>query len=74
MYLRRKSDLVDQVLWYSLSLTQHGQYFIVSNYFNNSFKLFDLEGRFISKFGKWERKDGEFIRPCYLPVNKKKDF
>ena len=33
-YLRRKSDLVDQVLWYSLSLTQHGQYFIVSNYFN----------------------------------------
>ena len=49
---------------------QHSQYFIVSEYDDNSIKIFDLEGRFISKFGKRGNKDGEFITPRYLSVNK----
>ena len=49
---------------------QHGQYFIVSDYYDNSIKIFDLEGRFISKFGKRGNKDGEFNTPRYLSVNK----
>ena len=32
--------------------------------------MFDLEGKFISKFGKHGKKDGAFIFPCYLSVNK----
>ena len=32
--------------------------------------MFDLEGKFISKFGKHGNKDGAFIFPCYLSVNK----
>ena len=50
--------------------TQRGQYLIVSDYFDGSIKMFDLEGKFISKFGKWESKDREFIRPRHLSVNK----
>ena len=33
-------------------------------------KIFDLEGTFISKFGKQGNKDGEFKDLCYLSVNK----
>ena len=32
--------------------------------------MFDLEGKFISKFGKQGNKDGEFSWPRYLSVNK----
>ena len=49
---------------------QHGQYFIVSDYGDNSIKMFDLEGKFISKFGKKGNKDGEFNEPRFLSVNK----
>ena len=49
---------------------QHGQYFIVSDFSNHSIKMFDLEGKFISKFAKRGNKDGEFIGPSYLSVNK----
>ncbi|CAH3038544.1 unnamed protein product [Porites lobata] len=49
---------------------QHGQYFIVSDYADHSIKMFDLEGKFISKFGKQGNKDGEFNKPRCLSVNK----
>ena len=49
---------------------QHGQYFIVSDFGDHCIKMFDLEGKFISKFGKQGNKDGEFDKPCYLSVNK----
>ena len=49
---------------------QHGQYFIVSDYGDRSIKMFNLEGKFISKFGKRGNKDGEFDQPRYLSVNK----
>ena len=49
---------------------QHGQYFIVSDGGDHSIKMFDLEGKFISKFGKQGNKDGEFLQPRYLSVNK----
>ena len=49
---------------------QHGQYFIVSDAGDNSIKMFDLEGKFISKFGKQGNKDGEFNEPLCLSVNK----
>ena len=49
---------------------QHGQYFIVSDYGDHSIKMFDLEGKFISKFGKQGNKDGEFNEPRFLSVNK----
>ena len=37
---------------------------------NNSIKIFDLEGKFIRKFGKKGNKDGEFNGPRYLSVDK----
>ena len=49
---------------------QHGQYFIVSDVGDHSIKMFDLEGKFISKFGKQGSRDGEFNMPCYLSVSK----
>ena len=49
---------------------QHGQYFIVSDGGDHSIKMFDLEGKFISKFGKQGNKDGEFNEPRFLSVNK----
>ena len=49
---------------------QHGQYFIVSDYGDDTIKMFDLEGKFISKFGKKGKKDGEFNSPRFLSVNK----
>ena len=49
---------------------QQGQYFIVSDADDHSFKMFNLKGKFISKFGKQGNKDGEFNWPAYLPVNK----
>ena len=49
---------------------QHGRYFIVSDFGDHSIKMFDLEGKFISKFGKQGNKDGEFNRPLCLSVNK----
>ena len=49
---------------------QHGQNFIVSDYSDHSIKMFDLEGKFISKFGKQGNKDGEFNQPLGLSVNK----
>ena len=49
---------------------QHGQYFIVSDAGDHSIKMFDLEGKFISKFGKQGNKDGEFNQPLGLSVNK----
>ena len=32
--------------------------------------MFDVEGKFILKFGKQGNKDGEFNEPSYLSVNK----
>ena len=49
---------------------QNGEYFIVSDAGDHSIKMFDLEGRFISKFGKQGNEDGEFNEPQYLSVNK----
>ena len=49
---------------------QYGQYFIVSDFSDHSIKMFDLEGKFISKFGKKGEKDGEFNSPRFLSVNK----
>ena len=49
---------------------QHGQYLIVSDWSDHSIKMFDLEGTLISKFGKKGDKDGEFIEPRHLSVNK----
>ena len=43
---------------------------MVSDYGDNSIKMFYLEGKFISKFGKQGNKDGEFNEPRYLSVNK----
>ena len=49
---------------------QYGQYFIVSDFSDHSIKMFDLEGKFMSKFGKKGKKDGEFNSPRFLSVNK----
>ena len=49
---------------------QLSQYFIVSDYGDNSLKMFDLEGNYFSQFRKRGKKDGEFIFPSYLSVNK----
>ena len=49
---------------------QHGQYFIASDGGDHSIKMFNLEGKFISKSGKQGNKDGEFSGPRYLSVNK----
>ena len=49
---------------------QYGQYFIVSDFSDHSIKMFDLEGKFISAFGKKGKKDGEFNSPRFLSVNK----
>jgi len=49
---------------------QHGQYNIVSDYGDHSIKMFDLEGKFISKFGKQGSRDGDLNEPCFLSVNK----
>ena len=49
---------------------QHGQYFIASDGGDHSIKMFNLEGKFISKFGKQGNKDGEFNEPRYLSVDK----
>ena len=49
---------------------QHDQYFIVSDSGDHSIKMFNLEGKFICKFGKQGNKDGEFNKPRYLAVNK----
>ena len=46
-------------LVYPYHCIQHGQYFIVSDHGDHSIKMFDLEGKFISKFGKQGNKDGE---------------
>ena len=43
---------------------------MVSDYGDNSIKMFNLDGKFISKFGKQGNKDGEFDEPRYLSVNK----
>ena len=42
----------------------------VSDYGDHSIKMFDLEGKLISKFGKQGNKDGEFNKPRYLSVEK----
>ena len=57
-------------LVYPFHSIQHGQYFIVSDWGDHSIKMFDLEGKFISKFGKQGNKDGEFNEPRFLSVNK----
>ena len=49
---------------------QHGQYLIVSDADDHFIKMFNLKGKFISKFGKQGNKDGEFNHPCCLSVNK----
>ena len=49
---------------------QHGQYLIVSDCDDHSIKMFDVEGKFILKFGKQGNKDGGFNEPSYLSVNK----
>ena len=49
---------------------QHGQYFIVSGYGDHSIKMFNLEGNFISKFGKQGSRDGDLNEPCFLSVSK----
>ena len=49
---------------------QHGQYFIVSDRKDHSIEMFDLEGNFISKFGKQGNRNGEFKNPRSLLVNK----
>ena len=49
---------------------QLGQHFIVSDWDDHSIKMFDLEGKFISKFGKRGNKDGEFNYPRSLLVSK----
>ena len=49
---------------------QHGQILIVSDFGDDSIKMFDLKGKFISKFGKKGEKDEEFNNPRYLSVNK----
>ena len=58
----------------SLSLPYHciqtEQYSIVSDWGEHCIKVFDLEGNFVFKFGKEGNKEGEFIRPGYLSVNR----
>ena len=49
---------------------QYGQHFIVSDAGDHSIKMFNLEGKFISKFGKQGIENGEFNEPRYLSVNK----
>ena len=67
-YLRKFSGAGSLVT--PIHCIQHGQYFIVSDYGDHSIKMFDLEGKFISKFGKQGNKDGEFNQPRCLSVNK----
>ena len=57
-------------LVYPYHCIQHGQYFIVSDAGDHSIKMFDFEGKFISKFGKHGNKDGEFNQLRFLSVNK----
>ena len=49
---------------------QHGEHFIVSDAGDHSIKMFDLEGNFISNFGKQGNEDGEFNQPRFLSINK----
>ena len=49
---------------------QHGQFFIVSDWSDHSFKMFDLEGNCISKYGKQGKGDGEFFDPRHFSVDK----
>ena len=53
--------------YHCIQLSQH---FIVSDRDDHSIKMFDLEGKFISKFGKQGNKDGEFNYPRSLLVSK----
>ena len=53
--------------YHCIQLSQH---FIVSEWDDHSIKMFDLEGKFISKFGKQGNKDGEFNYPRSLLVSK----
>ena len=61
---------MEQVLWSNPITVFNGQYFIVSDWGDHSIKMFDLEGRFISKFGKLGNKDGEFNEPFCLSLSK----
>ena len=67
-YLRKFGGADSLVLPYHC--IQHGQYFIVSDFSDNSIKMFDLEGKFISKFGKRGERDGQFNKSSYLSVDK----
>ena len=49
---------------------QHGQFFIVSDWSDHSFKMFDLEGNCISKYGKQGKGNGEFFDPRHFSVDK----
>ena len=49
---------------------QRGQFFIVSDWSDYSFKMFDLEGNCISKYGKQGKGDGEFCDPRHFSVDK----
>ena len=57
-------------LVYPYHCIQHGQYFIVSDASGQSIKMFDFEGKFISKFGKKGNNDGEFNQFRFLSVSK----
>lgn len=56
---------MEQVLW-SPPITASNRL----DWSDYSIKMFDLEGTLISKFGKKGDKDGEFIEPRHLSVNK----
>ena len=56
----------------TLACIQLGQHFLVSDGGDYSIKMFDLEGKFISKFGKQGNKDEEFNYPRSLLVNKER--
>ena len=62
-YLRNFGGASTFVTPYCIQL---GQHFIVSDWDDHSIKMFDLEGKFISKFGKQGNKDGEFNYPRSL--------
>ena len=68
IYLRKFGGARSLVLPYHC--IQHGQYFIVSDHGDHCIKMFDLEGKFISEFGKKGNEDGEFNQPVCLSVNK----
>lgn len=53
--------------YHCVQLTQQ---FIVPDWDDHSIKMFDLEGKFISKFGKQGNKDEEFNYPRSLLVSK----